>query len=115
VRLFGRSGTPTAPALLPELYMSYRRLPRPQTLNPATGQYEPAALALPTVDTDVDFSDSSRSLLIDTVVECNSAEFDVEAGDTVLVTIERRSDVNDQYDNDVGALRIAGIVRSAET
>lgn len=113
VRLFGRSGTPTSAALLPELYMSYRRLPRPQVLNPLTGQYEPTALQLPTVDTDVDFSDSSRSLFIDTVVECNSDEFDVEAGDTVLVTIERRGDVNDQYENDVGVLRIAGIVRSA--
>jgi hypothetical protein len=115
VRLFGRSGTPTTPALLPELFMSYRRLPRPRTLNIETGQYEPAALPLATVDTDIDFSDSSRSLPIDTAVECNSAEFGVEAGDTVLVTIERRSDVNDQYDNDVGVLRIAGIVRSAAT
>lgn len=103
VRLFGRGGTPTSAALLPELYMSYRRLPRPGV----------NALQLPTVDTDVDFSDSSRSLLIDTVVECNSDEFNVEAGDTVLVTIERRGGVGDQYENDVGVLRIAGIVRSA--
>lgn len=103
VRLFGRDGTPSTATLLPELYMSYRRLPRPGV----------NALQLPTVDTDVDFSDSSRSLFIDTVVECNSDEFDVEAGDTVLVTIERRSDIADQYENDVGVLRIAGIVRSA--
>jgi hypothetical protein len=38
----------------------------------------------------------------------------VQAGDTVLVTIERRSDISDAYDNDVGVLRIAGIIQSAE-
>lgn len=101
VRLFGRAaGT----AQLPELYMSYRRLPRPHS-----GQ-----LALPTVDTDVDFSSSSVLLPADTVVERDSVEFDVEAGDTVLVTIERRALVADAYNNDVGVLRIAGIIRSAE-
>lgn len=115
VRLFGRAGNTNTPTLLPELYMSYRRLPRPRVLNETTGEYELTALQLPTVDSDLDFSDSARSLLIDHVVECNSAEFDVEAGDTVLVTIERRSDIADQYDNDVGVLRIAGIVRSATT
>jgi hypothetical protein len=108
VRLFGRS---TATALLPELYMSYRRLPRPGAtgaiaLNNSNPLYQ---------ETDLSFADSSQELAGDTVVECDSAEFNVEAGDTVLVTIERRSDVTDQYDNDVGVLRVAGIVRSATT
>lgn len=103
VRLFGRFGT-TTPLLLPELFMSYRRLPRPKT----------ALLPLPTVDTDLDFSASAKELPVDTVAECDSAEFLVQAGDTVLVTIERRSDISDAYDNDVGVLRIAGIVQSAE-
>jgi hypothetical protein len=43
-------------------------------------------------------------------VECDGEEFGVQAGDTVLVTIERRDD--NSYDGDVGVLRIAGIVRS---
>lgn len=104
VRLFGRFGTPIANSQLPELYMSYRRLPRPYT----------GALQLPTVDTDLDFSSSAKQLPIDTVAECDSAEFAVQAGDTVLVTVERRLNVADAYDNDVGVLRIAGIVQSAD-
>jgi hypothetical protein len=100
VRLFGRGGNVVTPTQLPTLYMSYRRLPRP---------YE-NSLQLPTVDTDIDFSESSQSLPRDTVVECDGEEFNVQAGDTVLVTIERRDD--NAYDNDVGVLRIAGIIRS---
>jgi hypothetical protein len=100
VRLFGRGGNVITPSQLPTLYMSYRRLPRPYN----------SSLQLPTVDTDIDFSESSQSLPRDTVVECDGEEFCVEAGDTVLVTIERRDD--NSYDNDVGVLRIAGIIRS---
>ena len=85
--------------------MSYRRLPRPA----ATGT------ALPTTDTALDFSDSSRALPIDTVVECNSEPFAVAAGDTVLVTIERVENTADVYDNDIGILRLAGIITSAES
>jgi hypothetical protein len=103
VRLFGRFGTPLTNSQLPELYMSYRRLPRPFS----------GALQLPTVDTSLDFSSSAKQLPIDTVAECDSAEFAVQAGDTVLVTIERQLTPGDAYDNDVGVLRIAGIVQSA--
>jgi hypothetical protein len=53
-------------------------------------------------------------LFIDTVVECNSESFPVAAGDTVLVTVERVDDNADAYDNDVGILRLAGIISSAE-
>lgn len=101
VRLFGRGGSASTPEQLPTLYMSYRRLPRPNT----------APLQLPTVDSDLDFNESSQNLIRDHVVECESEEFDVVAGDTVLVTIERRDD--NSYDNDVGILKIAGIIRSS--
>lgn len=104
VRLFGRGGTPTSAAQLPTLQMSYRRLPRPDA----------AGTPLPATDTAIDFSDSGRSLFIDTVVECNSESFPVAAGDTVLVTVERVDDNADAYDNDVGILRLAGIISSAE-
>lgn len=105
VRLFGRAGD-TSPVALPPMYMSYRRLARPFS----------SALQLATVDTDISFLEDTSlpthpALLPDKVVERDSEEFDVEAGDTVLVTLERRD--NNSYDNDVGVLRIAGIVRSA--
>lgn len=105
VRLFGRGGTPNTATQLPELAMSYRRLPRPAV----------AGTTLPTTDTTIDFSDSSRALPIDTVVECNSESFPVAAGDTVLVTIERVDGAADTYENDVGILRLAGIITSAES
>jgi len=105
VRLFGRGGTPNTATQLPELAMSYRRLPRPAV----------AGTPLPTTDTTIDFSDSSRALPIDTVVECNSESFPVAAGDTVLVTIERVDGAADTYENDVGILRLAGIITSAES
>jgi hypothetical protein len=96
VRLFGRGNG----AQLPTLYMSFRRLARPGT----------GSLPLAANDTELDFSASNRGVLANIVVECDSEEFNVQAGDTVLVTIERRDD--NAYDNDVGVLRIAGIVRS---
>jgi hypothetical protein len=107
VRLFGRDGSPTTNTALPPMYMSYRRLPRPYA----------STLPLPTVDTDITFLDdvslpTHPVLPIDTAVERDSEEFGVQAGDTVLVTLERRD--NNAYDNDVGVLRIAGIVRSAD-
>lgn len=102
VRLFGRGGGSSA-TQLPTLYMSYRILRRPFT----------SSIPLLPNDTDLDFSSSAKVLVKDTVVECDSEPFGVQAGDTVLVTIERRDD--NSYDNDVGVLRIAGIVTSSNT
>jgi hypothetical protein len=102
-RLFGRGGG-TGAALLPELQMSYRRLSRPSDEQPE--------VALPTNDVSIDFGSSSQVLSRDTVVECDSEEFSVTAGDTVLVTIRRVGGEEDAYDNDVGILRVAGIVRN---
>lgn len=94
MRLFGRAN-----GQLPTLYMSYRRLPRPGA----------TSLPLPTVDADLD-PVVPPSLPLDTVVEIDSESFDVQVGDTILVTVERRDD--NAYNNDVGLLRIAGILNT---
>jgi hypothetical protein len=99
MRLFGRGGTFGTATQLPTLYLSYRRLPRPGA----------NVLALPTVDTDLD-DVVPPQLAPDNVIEIDSQEFSVQAGDTILVTVERRDD--NAYNNDVGLLRIAGIINS---
>lgn len=100
VRFFGRGGTSTTPATLPALYMSYRRLPAPES----------AGTQLPTTDTSLSFN-SVVSLRIDHATERDSAAFNVQAGDTVLVTIGRADNVADVYP-EVGILRVTGIVYS---
>lgn len=100
VRFFGRGGTPTTPATLPALYMSYRRLPKPST----------SGTQLPTTDTSLVFN-SVVSLPIDYATERDSAAFSVVAGDTVLVTVGRAENEADVYP-EVGILRVTGIVYS---
>lgn len=103
VRLFGRDGGVT-PTQLPPLYMSRRILSRPTST---------AGLSLIASDEDLDFTSASALILpADTVVECDSVEFSVKSGDTVLVTIERRLETDPGYENDIGVLRISGIVRT---
>ena len=109
VRLFGRG---PSEAQLPVLQMSYRILPRP-----FGGELE-----LPEDDVDISFleNDSENSSTIpptlapDTVIERDSEEFNAQAGDTVLITLERPGGISDVYAADVGILRLAGIVRSAD-
>lgn len=100
VRFFGRGGTASTPATLPALYMSYRRLAKPET----TGTQ-----LLPT-DTALNFN-SVVSLRIDHATERDSDAFTVAAGDTVLVTIGRAENIADVYP-EVGILRVTGIVYS---
>lgn len=100
VRFFGRGGTVSTAATLPALYMSYRRLGKPDT----TGTQ------LPTTDTELNFN-SVVSLRIDHATERDSDAFTVTAGDTVLVTIGREENIADVYP-EVGILRVTGIVYS---
>jgi hypothetical protein len=90
---------------LPELEVTYRRLPRP------TGG---AAIALAAVDvTPALVFPSSRTLTAaNSVVEVASAPIPVEEGDTLLVTMRRRlvGGGGDGYTGEVGLLRLSGIV-----
>lgn len=98
VQFFGRGGTPTVPATLPALLMTYRRLQKPAT----------SGTTLPTADTPIGFQ-SNIALTSDTAVVRDSEPFNVAAGDTVLVTLLRASNPADVY-AEVGLLRIDGIV-----
>jgi len=107
VQLFSRGGTPTVEATVSPLYMTYRILPMPTTL---TGRKQ---LITTETDPDVGFWPSAGlELLIDTAAQIESDEFDVDLGDTVLVTIGRG--VENSAMPEVGILRITGVVSASE-
>lgn len=103
-QLFGRGGQ-TTPTSLPDMFMSYRIIPRPADTgsdNAAIKVGDPFTLT----DTTVDY-DNVVSVLPDTPIEVESAPFDVVEGDTVLITLRR--DV-DSYAGEMGLLRMSGVV-----
>lgn len=100
VRFFGRGGTASTAATLPALYMTKRRLPKPDS----------AGTQLPTTDDALTFN-SAVSLKLDHATERDSAAFAVVAGDTVLVTLGRAESAADVYP-EIGVLRVTGIVYS---
>lgn len=87
---------------LPQLDVSYRRLPRPAgdaavDLNRFD---DAAALAL----------NYTNAIAADKVVEVTTAAFTVAPGDTVLVTISRPAGNTVAYTGEIGLLRVAGVV-----
>jgi hypothetical protein len=101
VQLFGRTT-----GLLPEMTMSYRRLPRPSP--------NPVALTPSDFEYDIDFTVPTTSLAIDTMVEIESESFCIKEGDTILVTLARNG-ASDSYNAEVGMLRMSGIVNVSST
>lgn len=103
-QLFGKG---TAAQTMPALYMSYRRLTKPGT-TPATAIALPGAEDESTDDTLV--FNTALAVAPNRAIVCESSLFSVAAGDTVLVTIERRD--GDTYP-EIGLLRLAGILSAA--
>lgn len=94
VRLFGQGA---AGQTLPPLYMTYRLIPRPTV----------SGIPLPATDTPITFN-TVTTINPYTLIERESADFSITAGDTVLVTIGRNS--GDTYPAEVGVIRIAGVL-----
>jgi hypothetical protein len=86
---------------LPQLTVTYRRLPRP-----ATG----AIVDLNKFDVDGLSLSYTAAINADNVVEVSTAAFSVAQGDTVLVTITRPAVGSVPYSGEVGLLRVAGVV-----
>lgn len=100
VQLFGRTT-----AVLPSLYMSYRRIPRsPQVV-------EAGMPTLPGVGDEalLDFIVPGVSLPVNVPVEVDSDTFSIVEGDTVLVTLGRNGSA-DSYAAEVGVLRLTGVI-----
>lgn len=85
---------------LPDLAVTYRRLPRP------TGD----AIDLNKFDTDGLILEYDSAITADKVVEVSTAAFAVAQGDTVLVTITRQPLDSVPYAGEIGLLRVAGVV-----
>lgn len=103
-QLFGR-GSQTTPTALPDMFMSYRILPRP--VSPlSSGSTIKVGDELETTDTEIDY-DTVATVLPDVPIEVESESFSVAEGDTVLVTLRR--DV-DSYAGEIGLLRMTGVV-----
>lgn len=105
-QLFGR-GSQVVPTLLPEMTMTYRIIPRPATPDDTKPEILIGA-TFPVADTaPVGFYDAEVAVLPDTPIEVESDTFAINAGDTVLVTLQR--DV-DAYAGEVGLLRMVGVI-----
>ena len=104
VQLFGKGNSSTP---MPALYMSYRRILKP-------GTTAGTAILLPTTETDSNSGgltfNSAVAVAANTAVICDSSNFTVAAGDTILVTLSRLA--GDTYP-EVGVLRVAGILSAA--
>ena len=103
-QLFGKG---SAVQTMPALYMSYRRLAKPGT-TPGTAIALPASENESTDDTLV--FNTQLAVPPNRAIVCDSSEFTVAAGDTVLVTLERQ---DDNIYPEVGLLRISGILSAA--
>lgn len=103
-QIFGR-GAQTTPTALPDMFMSYRILPRPTTPDNDAPDIK-VGNALPAADAEIVY-DNVVSVLPDVPIEVESESFSVSEGDTVLITLRR--DV-DAYAGEIGLLRMAGVV-----
>lgn len=99
-QIFGRTT-----AVLPEMSMSYRRLPRP------AGTVTVGMPTLPGLGDEMSlaFDTPAASLAVDTPIEISSEAFTVFEGDTILVTLSRAGSA-DSYAGEVGLLRLTGVI-----
>ncbi len=105
IQLFGRggalSGTPT---VLPTLEFTKRTLPAPgEAIIALAPESSEESLPFPA-------DGETIALLRDKVVQRDSESFDVNPGDTILVTIRRPFNQSDVYNAEVGILRVSGIL-----
>jgi hypothetical protein len=93
---------------LPLLTVTYRALPRPDA-----GRQQ----ALISVDEPALTFPSNVAVAANHVVEVESAQFNVNPGDTVLVTIQRAllGGNPDTYRGEIGLLRLSGIITNSGT
>jgi hypothetical protein len=100
VQLFGRTS-----AVLPEMTMSYRQLPRP------AGTVTVGMPTLPGLGDEISlaFDLPTASLALDTPIEVSSEAFAVTEGDTILVTLARAGSA-DSYAGEIGLLRLSGVI-----
>lgn len=103
--MFGRAVGPWS-----EMTMSYYRITRPTTGSPFVITPGDTALAFDVVTPSDNYDGLGTDLPADNLIEIESAEFTVTAGDTVFITLERAATATPLFQNDVGLVRIGGII-----
>jgi hypothetical protein len=104
-KLFGRSVGPFS-----AMEMRYYRITRPGAGVPFPIVSGDTNIAFDVVTPSDDSDGSGTDLPADQVIEVESEEFSVEPGDTVFVELIRMNDAGPLYQNDIGLIRIGGII-----
>lgn len=117
------SGLPTTPKLkirtlvfgravgpLSAMTMSYYRITRPTAGSPFSLTEGDTSLTFDVVTPSDDYDGLGTDLPVDSIIEVESSEFTIAAGDTVFVTLSRASDAVPAFDADIGLVRVGGII-----
>lgn len=103
--MFGRAVGPWA-----AMTMSYYRVTRPTAGSPFALVVGDTALTFDVVTPSDDYDGLGTDLPADRIIEVESNEFVVAAGDTVFITLSRASNATPLFQNDIGLVRIGGII-----
>ena len=103
--VFGRAGGP-----LPEITMTYAKVPRPALNTPTVLVTSQTAFDYDVTTPSSDTDGIGTDLLVDNVIEVDSDAFSITAGDTVFVTVQRAANASPTLAADFGLIRIVGIV-----
>lgn len=103
--LFGRSAGPFS-----EMVMTYYRITRPTAGSPTLITGTQTTIAFDVVTPSDDYDGLGTDLPLDNAIEVESDPFDIASGDTVFVTLSRDATATPLYQNDIGVIRIGGII-----
>jgi len=104
-QLFGRSAGPFS-----DITMSYYRIQRPAAETPFPIIEGDTTIGFDIVGPSTDSDGAGTVLPADNVIEVESDLFVVAPGDTIFVELIRLADAAPLYQNDIGLIRIGGII-----
>ena len=103
--VFGRAAGPFS-----EMTMGYYRVVRPTDGVPTAISSGDTAITFDVVTPSDDYDGLGTDLPLDNVIEVESDEFTIAAGDTVFVDLSRASDATPLFQADIGLIRIGGVI-----
>jgi hypothetical protein len=103
--LFGYAAGPWC-----ELTLTYSRIARPEINTPSPIATGDTALTFDVVGPSEDSDGASTPLPAFYAIEVDSEEFEIAAGDTVFVDIQRAADAEPTFASEIGLLRIIGLI-----
>lgn len=107
--MFGRQIGPWS-----AMTMSYYRVTRPVADTPTVVGAGDTSIAFDVVTPSTDYDGHGNPLPIDNIIEISSAQFEIATGDTIFVTLQRAETATPLFQNDIGVIRIGGIIVAGE-